>query len=219
MGMGRTSGAPDTYPATLTESAEPVAGDSREAAELRPLLKNTNLETRKLKVVYDAGRHGWSARAFHQKVDGTGPCIMRAVTKGGCVCGAYAPKGFAGIGEYRGSIAAFLFTWPDGPPCTFERVIKLQKAGGASLATIDIPESGPRFGADGLAVPLEDGSARKAFCKLGPYYKKMPDGSGSLFGPRDNPQVTELKELRMYAGVYAEDERIPFSGAIPFAIE
>ena len=52
-------------------------------------------------------------RLLRAKVDKTGPCLVVARTKGGALCGGYAPKGFAGFGEYRGSIAAFLFTWPD----------------------------------------------------------------------------------------------------------
>ncbi len=39
----------------------------------------------------------------------------------------YAAKGFAGFGEYRGSIAAFLFTWRDGD--TSKPAVKLQKVG------------------------------------------------------------------------------------------
>lgn len=52
----------------------------------------------------------WTAEAFHAKVDKQGPCLVLCKTEGGAVCGGYAPKGFAGYGEYRGSIAAFLFT-------------------------------------------------------------------------------------------------------------
>ncbi len=40
----------------------------------------------------------------------------------------YAAKGFAGFGEYRGSIAAFLFTWRDGD--TSKPAVKLQKVSG-----------------------------------------------------------------------------------------
>eukprot|EP00964_Phaeocystis_antarctica_P139085 scaffold103793_cov65-Phaeocystis_antarctica.AAC.3 len=43
-GIARTSSAPDTYPATKTEFAAKVDGDSAAIAHLRPLLKNTNLE-------------------------------------------------------------------------------------------------------------------------------------------------------------------------------
>jgi hypothetical protein len=219
LGIGRTSRAPDTYPATTTEFAQPLDGDGPQTAQLRPLLKNAFLETRALQCVYDAQRHGWSARAFHERVDSKGPCIVYAKTSSGCVCGGYAPRGFAGIGEYRGSIAAFLYTWPTGPPFTPETVIKLPKVGGAGLATIDMPESGPRFGADGLSIPLDPGNERMARSKLGPYYARRTDGSPSVFGPDDEGQVASLVELKVYAGVYAEGERIPYDGAIPFAIE
>lgn len=41
---------PEQYPAVLDKWADPVEGDSPEVAALRPLLKNTNLEFRGLKV-------------------------------------------------------------------------------------------------------------------------------------------------------------------------
>ena len=41
---------PEQYPAVLDEWAEPFDGDSPEVAALRPMLKNTNLEFRGLKV-------------------------------------------------------------------------------------------------------------------------------------------------------------------------
>ena len=81
-------------------------------------------------------------------------------TEGGAVCGGYAPKGYAGYGEYRGSIAAFLFSWPDGDVSA--PVIKLQKVGGAGLATVDEPETGPRFGMDGLVIRMDPGAERCA---------------------------------------------------------
>ena len=33
------------------------------------------------------------------------------------------------------------------------------------------------------------------------------------------PSTTELTKLQVYVGVWPEGERIPFAGAIPFAIE
>ena len=51
------------------------------------------------------------------------------------------PKGWVNYGEYRGSLAAFLFTFPDGD--TTKNPIKLQKVGGAGLAQID-DGSGPK---------------------------------------------------------------------------
>ena len=219
LGIGRTSSAPDTYPATTTEFAAPLASDDPGAAVVRPLLKNALLEFRELQCVYDANRDGWSARAFHERVDCKGACVVVAQTSTGCVCGGYAARGFAGIGEYRGSLGAFLFTWPDGAPLTPERVIKLPKVGGAGLATIDMPESGPRFGADGLSIALDRGNERTAHSKLGPYYSKRPDQGTSVFGPRDDGRIATLVDLKVYAGVYAPGERIPYDGAIPFAIE
>ena len=53
--------------------------------------------------------------------------LVVAITEGGAVCGGYNPAGWIGLGDDRDSIAAFLFTWPDGnlslPP------EKLKKAG------------------------------------------------------------------------------------------
>ena len=216
-GLARTAGAPDTYPATKTEFAAPVAGDGTEEALLRPLLKNTNLEFLPLRKAYDAKRDGWTAAKWHAKVDKTGPCLVVAKTRGGALVGGYAPKGFAGFGEYRGSIAAFLFSWPDGN--TNAPAIKLQKVGGAGLATIDEPETGPRFGSDGFVVSMNPGRERYATSKLGPYYEAMPGGVRSIFATSDDWKATELTELRTYVGVWPEGERIPFAGAIPFAIE
>ena len=221
-GMARTAGAPDTYPATKTEFAAPVAGDSDEVQLLRPMLKNTNLEFLNLRLAYDSGRHGWGASKWHAKVDKTGPCLVVAKTVEGAYCGGYAPKGFAGYGENRGSIAAFLFTWADGD--TSKPVTKLQKIGGAGLATIDMPETGPRFGSDGFVVRMDPGSERQATAKLGPYYEAMPGGGRSIFAADEGEKMqgsrtTKLTMLRTYVGVWPEGERIPFDGAIPFAIE
>jgi len=223
-GIARTASAPDTYPATKTEFAAPVEGDSAAIAHLRPLLKNSNLEFLSLRKAYDASSDGWSAEAFHSKVDLTGPCLVVCETAGGAVCGGYAPKGYAGYGEYRGSIAAFLFSWPDGDVSA--PAIKLQKVGGAGLATIDEPETGPRFGMDGLVIRMDPGAERRAVSKLGPYYEPIK-GVGtkrgrSIFADSEIdgvPSTTELTKLQVYVGVWPEGERIPFSGAIPFAIE
>ena len=217
-GIARTASAPDTYPATKTEFAAPVEGDSAAIAHLRPLLKNTNLEFLQLKEVYSSSNPlaGFRPEAFHAGVDRKGPCIVIARTQGGAVCGGYSPKGFAGYGEYRGSIAAFLFTWPDGD--TSKPAVKLQKIGGASMACCDEPETGPRFGMDGLTIYMNPGNERMAASKLGPFYERMPDGAASIFNPREGG-TTRLKEVKAYVGVWPEGERIPYDGAVPFAIE
>ena len=69
------------------EWAEPVAGDSAEVAALRGLLKNTNLEFRKLKLTYSASRDGWNPTTFHKKVDKLGGGLVVCTTQDGLVCG------------------------------------------------------------------------------------------------------------------------------------
>ena len=200
---------PEQYPATITEWAEPVETDDKEMAKLRPMLKNTNLESRGLKLVYSANRNGWNPDKFHACVDKKGPSLVVCTTSSGLVCGGYNPKGWVSYGEARGSIAAFLFRF-DGNTIT-----KLRKVGGASLAQLDEPESGPKFGADSLIIPLAKENPKLARSKLGSYYERFSDGNNSLF--RETSAVN-LKDLKVYQGVYGPDEYIPFTDAEPFAL-
>ncbi len=200
---------PEQYPATVDTWADPVASDDREMARLRPVLKNTNLETRALQLSYDANRNGWNPEAFHKAVDRKGPGIVVCTTQGGLVCGGYNPKGWVGYGELRGSIAAFLFVLNDSKGRA--TATKLRKVGGPSMAQLDVPEAGPSFGADGLVVPLSRDNPRLARSKLGTYYERFPDGTNSLFG-REGASV-QLKDLKVYHGRYAKDEFIPFTDA------
>eukprot|EP00541_Cyclophora_tenuis_P018793 CAMPEP_0116551836 /NCGR_PEP_ID=MMETSP0397-20121206/6166_1 /TAXON_ID=216820 /ORGANISM="Cyclophora tenuis, Strain ECT3854" /LENGTH=215 /DNA_ID=CAMNT_0004076747 /DNA_START=162 /DNA_END=809 /DNA_ORIENTATION=- len=214
MGMARfgPDRFPEQYPATTTEWADPVSSDNKDMAKIRPLLKNTNLETRALKLTYSANRDGWNAAAFHKAVDKLGGGIVVCTTKDGLVCGGYNPKGWVGYGEARGSIAAFLFVFNnDGTTAT-----KLRKVGGKSLAQMDMPESGPSFGADSLVIPLNDKSQPKiARSKLGSYYERFEDGTNTLFRTTSSVQ---LKDLKVYHGIYEEGEYIPFTDAEPFAL-
>jgi hypothetical protein len=91
MGMKRFGAErfPEQYPAVVDEFADPVDGDSQDVAALRPLLKNTNLESRKLKLTYDGNKHGWNPTAFHQKVDRLGGGLVVCTTSDGLICGGY----------------------------------------------------------------------------------------------------------------------------------
>jgi len=95
MGMARfgQSKFPEQYPATLDTWADPVETDDKEMAILRQFLKNTNLETRGLKLTYDANRDGWDPVKFHEKVDKLGGGIVYCTTRAGIQCGGYNPKG------------------------------------------------------------------------------------------------------------------------------
>lgn len=106
---------------------------------------------------------------------------------------------WCGFGENRGSIAAFLFVQnPDGS------FTKLRKVGGAGMAQMDYPETAVSFGADSLIVPLN--GDKRARSKLGSYYERFEDGTNTLF--RDASSV-QLKDLKVYHGVYEEGEFIP----------
>ena len=90
MGMDRFGPErfPEQYPAVLDEWADPVGSDTAEMAKLRPLMKNTNLETRGLKLSYDANRDGWDAIKFHQAVDKKGGAICFVLKTCPCTMGA-----------------------------------------------------------------------------------------------------------------------------------
>lgn len=171
--------------------------------------------------MYDADVHGWTADAFHAQVNRKGAAVVVARTKN-AVFGGYNPKGFVGYGESRGSKAAFLFSWPDGD--TSKKAMKMRKVGGAALAVVDQPDTGPRFGADGLFIPLrppggDEQREKLAMSKLGSYYENRPDGVRMLFGAGENGKGEYLEDLKVYVGVYEEGEEIPFNDALPFSLE
>lgn len=215
---------PELYPATLDEFAEPMASDTSEIALFRPLLARTQLQSRDIQLLYDANQDGWSAEVFHQALDRKGASVVMARTAG-AVFGGYNPKGFVGYGESRGSKAAFLFTWPDAD--ISRPAMKMRKVGGAALAVVDEPETGPKFGADSLVIPLrppraawpESEKDRIAYSKLGSYYERRPDGANTLFAKGESPKGEVLRDLKVFAGIYAEGEEIPFDDALPFSLE
>ena len=193
---------PEQYPCTKTEWADVLPGDVEEEGgpilsflprRFRPMLKNTNMEARDMALTFDADVDGWSAAAFHERLDRQGACLVVAETAGGEVVGGYNPKGYVGLGEYRGSLAAFLFKF-DQPPGTTadDRPLKLQKVGGAGLAQVDNPEGAVSFGVDSFVVRLGGGS-KAARSKLGAYYERLPDGTNSLFNGGASAQLETLR--------------------------
>jgi hypothetical protein len=94
---------------------------------------------------------------------------------------------------------------------------KLQKVGGPSFAQQDLPELGPSFGADSLVIPFAKDDQKQARSKLGSYYSRFSDGTNTLFGSKRGASV-QLRDLKVYHGVYEEGEYIPFTDAEPFAL-
>ena len=73
-----------------------------------------------------------------------------------------------------------------------------------------------RAASDALVIPMQaNNNPRAARSKLGSYYERLPDGTNSLFGKDASVQ---LRELKVYNGVYAEGEYVPFTDAEPFAL-
>ena len=198
---------PEQYPATYEMSSVQVPTDSKEAALLRPLLKQTQLQERPLVLAYDASKHGWSAQSFHNHVDGKGAAIVLATT-GKLTLGGYNPKGWASMGGARPSVAAFLFYSSHNG--SFQ---KPQKVGGGGLACgRDDPTFGISFGPDALVIGLQPGRERSASSKLGPYYERGPEDRSSLF---DSPgQAIPLDSLKVCVGKYQPGEEIPYRGAV-----
>ena len=142
--------------------------------------------------------------------------------------GGYNPTGWVNYGEYRGSIAAFLYLFPDDAIASFNanfknpntdkkliRPIKLAKISGAGLAQID-DGAGPKFGAEGLTIPLEMPKPKLVRSKLGLYYERLPNEMNSLLP--NNAKEDELVELKIYVGIYGKDEPVPYSDALPFSL-
>ncbi|CAJ1949374.1 unnamed protein product [Cylindrotheca closterium] len=205
---------PEQYPATYEPNTASVEGDAGDENKefLRQLLKNTQLESRPVVLAYDANKNGWTAQAFHRAVDGKGASIVLATTSDGRSIGGYNPKGWASLGGARPSVASFLFYTKSSDKQQQQSWQKLQKVGGGGLACAkDDPDCGVWFGPDALVIPLlDDGSNRIAQSKLGPYFERGPGNLPSLFSGGS----TELKDLKIYVGVYDSTEEIPYSGGV-----
>lgn len=76
----RSLGVAPADPAATDVWAEPVEGDAEDVAALRPLLAQTQLERVPLRLAYDAERDGWTAAAFHGRVDTFGAALVVAQT-------------------------------------------------------------------------------------------------------------------------------------------
>ncbi|XP_054912717.1 interferon-induced protein 44f5 [Poeciliopsis prolifica] len=76
----------------------------------------------KLKLIYKASVHGFTAAAFHQRCDNQGPTVSVGYNTTGYVFGGYASQPFSQSGQWVNDNQAFLFSFTGGKlqkyPCT-----------------------------------------------------------------------------------------------------
>ena len=216
------SAVADKVAAVKDRQANSLKGDNVDAALVRPLLAGTQLEFRAIQVSYRASKNGWNPAAFHKCVDNRGPAIVLATSSDGLVVGGYNPKGWAGSGANRPSIAAFLYVREKTSKPS--DAVKLCKVGGADFAVgNDNQESGIYFGPDGLIIPLAAKpygypmieNNKMARSRLGSYYEKLPNSGKSVFafgsGDRNGRLEGTLTEVLVFTGAYLDGETIPFA--------
>mmetsp|Transcript_5804 Transcript_5804/g.8652 ORF Transcript_5804/g.8652 Transcript_5804/m.8652 type:complete len:273 (-) Transcript_5804:140-958(-) len=176
---------------------------------VRPLLKQTQLETRKLQVVYDAKKDGWDGRAFHSKVDGKGASVVLAKVRGQWI-GGYNPRGWASLGGARSSVASFLFY---GKLFGGWQKLRVSRSGSMACGR-DEYDSGIYFGSDALVIPLNSqrGRPRVVTSRLGYFFETGPEDRSTLLPIKGADAVVD--ELYVISGVYKKGEDIPNSGGV-----
>jgi len=196
---------PEAKPATY--SLMPGEFGLGPEAIVRPLLKQTQLQNRKLKVVYDAKKHGWSARAFHSRVDGKGASVVLAKCRGQWI-GGYNPRGWASLGGVRSSVASFLFyqKFPFG-----WQKLRVSRTGSMACGKDEF-DAGIYFGADSLVIPLTGQRPKSIVSRLGYYFEAVPNSKTTLL-PVKGADST-INELYVISGVYGRDEIIPNAGGV-----
>jgi hypothetical protein len=213
---------PEQYPATYEPNTDVVREDDDlpEATLVRPLLKNTQLQSRPLKLVYscmtttssnnnskDASASSplWNPRSFHSAVDGRGAAVVIATittdrngtSTSSRMVGGYNPKGWASLGGARPSVAAFLF---------YERSV----ATATTIATADTARTGDdvrcfqklrKVGGGGLACARDDPAFGISF---------GPDGL--VIGLQPSSERTARSKLGTYYERGPDDRSSLFDG-------
>ncbi|PRW56741.1 Interferon-induced 44 family [Chlorella sorokiniana] len=195
---------PCVVAAAVQQTSAPAAAQEQgEQALLQGVIDGTELAGATLALAYDAQRDGWSADAFHSKVDGRGPALVVALTTGGALVGGYNPFGWSGEGTDYDSEEAFLFFLDDDG----EAMVTLPKVGGPGGAVLrDAPGQGIWF-ADALVVPLAPGKERTIKSKLGAFYARKPNTARHLYAEgapvKGGARGTELASLHLAAAAAA----------------
>ena len=202
---------PEGQPATYEMLDTVVPFEFGLPSVVRPLLKQTQLENRPLKVVYDANKHGYDTATFHSKVDGKGASVV-LLKVAGTWCGGYNPRGWASLGSPRSSVAAFLFTQKGPLGLGGWQKVRASRTGSMACGN-DLFDGGIQFGADSLVIPLRPPNKRLVTSRLGQYFERIPGSGRSTIMPSAGRDF-QIQELYILTGVYADGEDIPNSGGV-----
>ncbi|KAL7532306.1 hypothetical protein ACHAWF_004080 [Thalassiosira exigua] len=196
----------------LDKWADPVEVGDAEMAALRLLLKNTDLETRNIRMTFDANRDRWDPTIFHRRWTSKAEGSRSAPRGVGSSAGDTIPRdGWGTARWYPGHEFLTLLRSHRHIDRAFILFSQLSVAnsaryvGPARVRTILQPG---RVGDTGGA----EQSTRRA---IDDWYERFPDCTISLF---EKDASIQLKELKVYHGVYAEGEYIPFTDAELFAL-
>lgn len=197
---------PESKPATYDLLPSSPLDMFNPLAIVKPMLKQTQLENRQLKIVYNAQKDGWDARSFHKKVDGKGASVVLAKVRGKWI-GGYNPRGWASLGGSRPSIASFLFyqtlfSW---------QKLRVARTGGMACGRDEF-DQGIYFGSDALVIPLNGKKPRSVTSRLGYFFEGGPEKKTTLLPVAGADARAD--ELYVISGVYGKDEVIPNSGGV-----
>ncbi|KAM6892547.1 interferon-induced protein 44-like, partial [Xenentodon cancila] len=114
----------------------------------------------RLKLLYQASVHGFTAAAFHQRCDNVAPTVSVGYNASGYVFGGYTRRPFCQSGQYVNDEQAFLFTFSGAKLSTFP-------TSNPPYALKMVSNSGPYFGE---ALVLLSGNTTAVYSNPGSYY-------------------------------------------------
>ncbi|XP_029987173.1 interferon-induced protein 44-like [Sphaeramia orbicularis] len=149
------------------QSEQTLSFETTEPSTMNSMLTRTQqvtiwkeLGTIRLKLLYKASVHGFTAAAFHQRCDNHGPTVSVGYNNSGYVFGGYTSKPFSQSGQYVNDDKAFLFNFRG------ERLNKYPVTSSVYAVRM-ISTSGPYFGE---ALVLLNGGQAVVYTNPGSYY-------------------------------------------------
>lgn len=147
------------------------------SSQLSQITQGTYLQkdTDNLNCVYKASRDGWSAQAFHSKVDNLGSAVVAVKVLGGSVIGGFNPNGWRSTDDYYFSNQAFLWTLVNNGSLVKKLPIV---SGGNSPSLFDYATAGLCFGTCDLRIGPPQAAIMGGFA--GPDMEDTSANSGNL---------------------------------------